>query len=116
MFIDLDRFKIINDSWGHAVGDGLLIAVSRILKGCTREADTVARLSGDEFAILLEDLKDFQDAIAVAERLLDKLTSPIHLEERKLFAGASIGIVFGATNYQNGHGLAAGCGYCDVPR
>ncbi|MBF2022418.1 MAG: EAL domain-containing protein [Hydrococcus sp. C42_A2020_068] len=102
LFIDLDRFKIINDSWGHAVGDGLLIAVSRILKGCTREADTVARLSGDEFAILLEDLKDFQDAIAVAERLLDKLTSPIHLEERKLFAGASIGIVFGATNYQNG--------------
>ncbi|AFY77032.1 diguanylate cyclase (GGDEF) domain-containing protein [Pleurocapsa sp. PCC 7327] len=102
LFIDLDRFKIINDSWGHAVGDGLLIAVSRILKGCTREADTVARLSGDEFAILLEDLKDFQDAIAVAERLLDKLISPIHLEERKLFAGASIGIVFGATNYQNG--------------
>lgn len=105
LFIDLDRFKIINDSWGHAVGDGLLIAVSRILKGCTREADTVARLSGDEFAILLEDLKDFQDAIAVAERLLDKLTSPIHLEERKLFAGASIGIVFGATNYQNGTDL-----------
>ncbi len=102
LFIDLDRFKIINDSWGHAIGDRLLIAVSRILKGCTREADTVARLSGDEFAILLEDLKDFQDAIAIAARLLDKLTSPIHLEERKLFAGASIGIVFGMSNYQNG--------------
>jgi diguanylate cyclase (GGDEF)-like protein len=102
LFIDLDRFKIINDSFGHVVGDRLLIAVSRILKGCTRETDTVARLSGDEFAILLEDLQDFQEAIAIAERLLDKLTSPIHLEDRKVFAGASIGIVLGAANYQNG--------------
>jgi diguanylate cyclase (GGDEF)-like protein len=102
LFIDLDRFKIINDSFGHAVGDRLLIAVSRILKGCTREMDTVARLSGDEFAILLESLQDFQEAIAIAERLLDKLTSPIHLEDRKVFAGASIGIVLGAANYQNG--------------
>jgi EAL domain-containing protein (putative c-di-GMP-specific phosphodiesterase class I) len=64
--------------------------------------DTVARLSGDEFAILLESLQDFQEAIAIAERLLDKLTSPIHLEDRKVFAGASIGIVLGAANYQNG--------------
>lgn len=102
LFIDLDRFKIINDSFGHAVGDRLLIAVSRILKGCTREMDTVARLSGDEFAILLEDLNEFQEAIAIAQRSLEKLTSPIYLEERKVFAGASIGIVFGNTNYQNG--------------
>ncbi|MCU0533326.1 MAG: EAL domain-containing protein [Hydrococcus sp. Prado102] len=102
LFIDLDRFKIINDSFGHAVGDRLLMAVSRILKGCTRETDTVARLSGDEFAILLEDINDFKEAIAIAERLLDKLTSPIHLEDRKVFAGASIGVVLGAANYQNG--------------
>ncbi|MBW4620921.1 MAG: EAL domain-containing protein [Cyanosarcina radialis HA8281-LM2] len=101
-FIDLDRFKTINDSWGHAVGDRLLMAISSILKCCCREVDTVARLSGDEFAILLEDLHDLQNAIAVADRLLDKLTSPIHIDEHKLFSGASIGIVFGTANYQNG--------------
>jgi diguanylate cyclase (GGDEF)-like protein len=102
LFIDLDRFKTINDSWGHAVGDRLLIAISNILKCCCRELDTVARLSGDEFTILLEDLQDFQNAIAIAERLLEKLTSPIHVDEHKLFTGASIGIVRGASNYQNG--------------
>lgn len=102
LFIDLDRFKVINDSWGHAVGDRLLIAVARILKGCTRETDTVARLSGDEFAILLEDLRDFQEGIDIAERLLDKLISSIHLGDRKVFVGASIGIVLSTANYQTG--------------
>jgi diguanylate cyclase (GGDEF)-like protein len=102
LFIDLDRFKMINDSWGHSVGDQLLIAISLILKGCCREVDTVARLSGDEFAILLEDLPDFQEAIAIAERLLNKLNSPIHLNEHKIFTGVSIGIVFGSLNHQNG--------------
>jgi diguanylate cyclase (GGDEF)-like protein len=102
LFIDLDRFKIINDNWGHAVGDKLLIAISQILQECCRDLDTVARLSGDEFTILLEDLNDFQDAIAIAERLLDKLTSPIHLDDRKVFSGVSIGIVLGSTDYQNG--------------
>jgi diguanylate cyclase (GGDEF)-like protein len=101
LFIDLDRFKIINDNWGHAVGDRLLIAISRILKECSRKVDTVARLSGDEFTILLEDLNDFQDAIVVAERLLDKLTAPIELNGQKVFSGASIGIVFSTPNYQN---------------
>lgn len=102
LFIDLDRFKIINDSWGHAVGDQLLVAISRLLQECSRELDTVARLSGDEFTILLEDLQDYQDVIAIAERLLEQLTSPIHLDERKVFSGASIGIVFGSAAYQNG--------------
>ncbi|MGL5941780.1 MAG: EAL domain-containing protein [Waterburya sp.] len=102
LFIDLDRFKIINDSWGHAVGDQLLMAISRLLQDCCRELDTVARLSGDEFTILLEDLQDFQDAVAIAERILEKLTLPIHLNERKVFSGASIGIVLGGTNYQDG--------------
>jgi diguanylate cyclase (GGDEF)-like protein len=102
LFIDLDRFKIINDSWGHAVGDRLLIAIGGILKESCRQVDTVARLSGDEFTILLEDLPDLPAAIALAERLLDRLNAPIHLEERKVFSGASIGIVFGNTNYQNG--------------
>jgi diguanylate cyclase (GGDEF)-like protein len=102
LFIDLDRFKIINDSWGHAVGDQLLIAISRLLRECCRDLDTVARLSGDEFTILLEDLQNFQDATAIAERLLAKFMLPIHLQERKVFSGASIGIVFGSTTYHNG--------------
>lgn len=102
LFIDLDRFKIINDSWGHAVGDQLLIAISRLLQECSRDLDTVARLSGDEFTILVEDLQDHQDAIAIAERLLDKLTLPIHLNDQKVFSGASIGIVLGASNYDDG--------------
>jgi diguanylate cyclase (GGDEF)-like protein len=102
LFIDLDRFKIINDTWGHRIGDQLLIAISTILKECCRQVDTVARLSGDEFSILLEDLQNVKDAIVIVERLLDKLTSPIYLDERKVFSGASIGIVLGSPNYQNG--------------
>jgi diguanylate cyclase (GGDEF)-like protein len=105
LFIDLDRFKIINDSWGHGVGDQLLIAISHLLRECSRDLDTVARLSGDEFTILVEDLQDYQDAIAIAERLLDQLTSPIHLKEQKVFSGASIGIVLGGSDYQNGQEL-----------
>jgi diguanylate cyclase (GGDEF)-like protein len=101
LFIDLDRFKIINDNWGHAVGDKFLIAISHILQKCCRELDTVARLSGDEFTILLEDLPDAKDAIAIAERLLEKLTDPIHLDERKFFSGASIGIVLGSRDDRN---------------
>jgi diguanylate cyclase (GGDEF)-like protein len=102
LFIDLDRFKIINDSWGHAVGDQLIIAIAQILQECTREVDTVARLSGDEFAILLDNFEDFQDASEIAERLLGRLSSPIYLDERTVFTGASIGIVIGSSNYQNG--------------
>lgn len=102
LFIDLDRFKITNDNWGHAVGDQLLIAIAQILKECCRELDTVARLGGDEFTILLEDLENLQDVVAIAERLLERLVSPIHLDNRKVFSGASIGIVFGSTAYQNG--------------
>jgi diguanylate cyclase (GGDEF)-like protein len=102
LFIDLDRFKIINDTWGHGVGDRLLIAISRILKECSREIDTVARLSGDEFTILVEDLTNFKDAISIAERLLDKLTASIQIDNLQVFSGASIGIVFSSPNYQNG--------------
>ncbi|GBF85406.1 two-component system response regulator [Aphanothece sacrum] len=101
-FIDLDRFKIINDSWGHSVGNKLLIAIAKILQRSCREIDTVARLGGDEFTILLEDLPDFQEAITIADRLLEKLHSAIDLGGNKLFTSASIGIVFGSTNYENG--------------
>ncbi len=101
LFIDLDRFKIINDNWGHAVGDRLLVKISCILKECSREVDTAARLSGDEFTILLEDLQDTTDAVEVAERILERLSFSIDLEERKVFTGASIGIVLGSKQYQN---------------
>ena len=100
LFIDLDRFKIVNDSWGHVVGDRLLISIASILQECSRELDTVARLGGDEFAILLEDILAVKDATAIAERILERLTKPIQLERRKVFSGASIGIVLGKDNYR----------------
>jgi diguanylate cyclase (GGDEF)-like protein len=102
LFIDLDRFKIINDSWGHDTGNEVLIAIANLLKKCSRTVDTVARLSGDEFAILLDDVQHSADAIAITERLLDRLTAPIHLKERTVFTGGSIGIVFASETYQNG--------------
>jgi diguanylate cyclase (GGDEF)-like protein len=102
LFIDLDRFKIINDSWGHSVGDQLLIAIAGILKKCSRELDTVARLSGDEFAILLEELHEYTNAIAIAERILKQFLCPIHLKDRTVFTGASIGIVLSGATYQDG--------------
>ncbi|PSB05098.1 two-component system response regulator [Merismopedia glauca] len=102
LFIDLDRFKIINDSWGHNVGNEVLIAIATLLKKSARIIDTVARLSGDEFAILVDDIKNPADVTAIAERLLNQLTSPIHLEERTVFTGGSIGIVFGNETYQDG--------------
>jgi diguanylate cyclase (GGDEF)-like protein len=102
LFIDLDRFKIINDSWGHAVGDQLIVAISQVLKDCTREVDTVSRLSGDEFVLLLDDLGDPKEAIDITERLLEKLSIPIGLAERTVFTGASIGIVLGNNHYQDG--------------
>jgi diguanylate cyclase (GGDEF)-like protein len=102
LFIDLDRFKIINDSWGHSVGDQLLIAIAGLLKECSRELDTVARLSGDEFAILLEELHEYTDAIVIAERILKQFLCPIHLKDRTVFTGASIGIVLSGATYQDG--------------
>lgn len=101
LFIDLDRFKIINDSLGHTVGDQLLIAIARILQDSSSTGDTVARLSGDEFAILLNDIEDSNNAIAISERLLAKLSSPINLGDRTVFSGASIGIVLGTATYQD---------------
>jgi diguanylate cyclase (GGDEF)-like protein len=102
LFIDLDRFKVINDIWGHAVGDELLMATAKILRETCRDVDTVARLSGDEFTILLEDVESYQDVVKIAERVLDKLTAPISLTDRQVFSGASIGIVLDARNYKSG--------------
>ncbi|MEF7612637.1 EAL domain-containing protein [Aquincola sp. MAHUQ-54] len=104
MFLDIDRFKNINDSLGHDVGDRLLVAVSKILVRCTRDIDAVARggqegaaggvfrLGGDEFTILAEDLADAQSAGVVAQRILAALSQPVTVGEHELFMSASIGV------------------------
>jgi diguanylate cyclase (GGDEF)-like protein/PAS domain S-box-containing protein len=92
LFIDLDRFKTINDSLGHAVGDAVLQAVSDRLKALVREADTLSRLGGDEFVILLEGLNDSQDAASVAEKIIHTLGTVLVIGNYPLHLSASIGI------------------------
>ena len=99
LFLDLDRFKIINDSLGHMVGDQLLVGIARRLETCLRPGDTVARLGGDEFTILLEDLNGAGEAIDVAERLQKSLARPFNLNGHEVFTTVSIGIALSATGY-----------------
>ena len=97
LFLDLDNFKAVNDSLGHAAGDQLLVAVAERLLHSTRGADSVARLGGDEFAILLEHARADQEARTVVERVTRALLRPFSLEGKEVFVGASIGIA-GAAN------------------
>jgi diguanylate cyclase (GGDEF)-like protein/PAS domain S-box-containing protein len=108
LFLDLDRFKVINDSLGHLMGDQLLIAVSRRLEACLRSfdtvarfvgQDTVARLGGDEFTILLDNIKDGPNAIAVAERVQQELAVPFSINGTEVYTSASIGIALGPAEY-----------------
>jgi diguanylate cyclase (GGDEF)-like protein/PAS domain S-box-containing protein len=99
LYLDLDRFKVVNDSLGHLVGDELLIAVSRRLESCLREGDALARLGGDEFVILLNGLNDEQQANAIAFRIQDSLSAPFSIGGREVFTSASIGIAFGLADY-----------------
>jgi diguanylate cyclase (GGDEF)-like protein/PAS domain S-box-containing protein len=92
LFLDLDRFKVINDSLGHQVGDELLQEVARRLEKTLRPNDTVARLGGDEFTILLDDITSQREATAISERVLQALEAPFVIGSRELFVGASIGI------------------------
>ena len=92
LFLDLDRFKVVNDTLGHTVGDQLLVEVSRRLTSALRPGDTVARLGGDEFGILLEDVADAETAEAVALRVEESLGTPYRFEGREVFVTASIGI------------------------
>jgi diguanylate cyclase (GGDEF)-like protein len=94
LFIDLDNFKAVNDSLGHAVGDQLLINVSERIRGCLRAVDTPARLGGDEFAVLLEDVVEPGEAMQVANRILESLQLPFVLADKEVFSNASIGIAF----------------------
>ncbi|MBV9606719.1 MAG: EAL domain-containing protein [Solirubrobacterales bacterium] len=92
MFLDLDRFKVINDSLGHGAGDQLLEAVAERIGHSLRRHETLARFGGDEFVILCEDIFDDEDAVAVAERVLKAFSLPFHLESGETMAAASIGI------------------------
>ena len=104
-FIDLDRFKIINDSLGHAAGDELLIEMARRLEACLRPGDTVARLGGDEFNIILEDIQEVSDATRIAERVLDSLSRPFTVAEQEVVTSGSIGIAFSFSGYDSAEEL-----------
>jgi diguanylate cyclase (GGDEF)-like protein len=103
--VDLDRFKVVNDSLGHDIGDSVLITVARRLQSCVRGEDIVARLSGDEFAILLESISDDSDGPRVAERIRGSLAAPIPTAEGEVFVSASMGIVLGSRDADNPSGL-----------
>lgn len=92
MFIDLDRFKVVNDSLGHAMGDRLLQAVTQRLEGCLRQGDTLSRFGGDEFTLLLPEIRNGDDARTIARKLMEALRSPFKLGEHEVYVGVSIGI------------------------
>ena len=95
LFIDLDRFKVVNDSLGHPVGDGLLVEVARRLEPLLRPEDTLARLGGDEFAVLVDDVHDAEDAVRIAERIHKGFAAPFEPRGQRLYVTASIGIALG---------------------
>ena len=99
LFLDLDRFKLVNDSLGHIIGDQLLIAFAHRLKACMRPGDIVARLGGDEFTILLENIQDVGDATQVADRIQRQLTLPFNINGHEVFTTASIGIAVSTLGY-----------------
>ena len=99
LFLDLDDFKLINDSLGHLAGDRLLKEIARRLRNCLRPSDTLARLGGDEFTILLEELKNLEDAIKVAERIHNQLSLPFKLNSHEIFPNTSIGITLSTMGY-----------------
>ncbi len=105
LFLDLDRFKVINDSLGHLIGDQLLIAIARTLEECVRPGDMVARLGGDEFTIVLENIQNVEDATLVADRIQKELSLPFNLSGHQVFTGVSIGIALSTTGYDRASDL-----------
>jgi len=114
LFIDLNRFKPVNDSFGHAAGDQLLAAVARRLEGVLRPGDLVARLGGDEFTVLLDNVEEVEQAGKVAQRILDQFLQPFYLDELRaegsvrhhtVYISASIGIAGGKNLYEHAEEL-----------
>lgn len=104
-FIDLDRFKQINDSLGHAAGDQLLIEMAKRLSACLRPGDTVARLGGDEFNIILEDVQEVSFATRIADRILESLSTPVIIGDQEVSTSGSIGIAFSFSGYHSAEDL-----------
>jgi diguanylate cyclase (GGDEF)-like protein/PAS domain S-box-containing protein len=100
LFIDLDRFKFVNDSLGHQTGDELLVGIAERLRDCVRPTDTVARLGGDEFTILVEGKYEEQEVVRIAERIQEKFTIPFNLDGHEVYSSASIGILHATERHQ----------------
>jgi diguanylate cyclase (GGDEF)-like protein/PAS domain S-box-containing protein len=101
LFMDLDNFKVINDSLGHELGDKLLVAMAERLRTCLRPEDTLARFGGDEFTVLLEEVANPEDAVRVAKRIVERFRGPFVLDGKEFFVTASIGIAMGTAGKKN---------------
>ena len=99
LYVDLDRFKVVNDSLGHEAGDDLLVQIARRLEACIRPGDTVARLGGDEFTVLLDDLEGPEEATRVADRIQQAMQPPFHTGSRDVVSSVSIGIALSSVGY-----------------
>jgi len=105
MVLDLDRFKLVNDSLGHLAGDVLLQSVATKLKNCMREADTVARMGGDEFMILLHGISSAHDLLPVLDRIGEELRMPVYFRDQEMTAGSSVGVVIWDPSYDDAEDL-----------
>jgi diguanylate cyclase (GGDEF)-like protein/PAS domain S-box-containing protein len=105
LFIDLDQFKMVNDTFGHVMGDELLQVVAERISDCVRESDTIARFGGDEFVILLQDVSDMDAVANIATKVINKVTKVFNLYEREIFIGASVGITIFPDDAMNADSL-----------